>query len=102
MITVPDIMNAKEVSEYLDVSQGTLQRWRNAKRGPTWKFNVSWQVRYLKASVVDWKSQGNGDNPFIDEPPNDRADAPKAEPAQPAVRPIVQEFVLPPQRRRRE
>lgn len=49
----------------LGVSVATLQRWRNNKTGPRWKYNKSGECIYLASSVLAWKELGT-DNPWAD------------------------------------
>lgn len=52
---MPMVMSPKVLAEILDVSLKSLERWRDAKTGPTWhKLPGSSLIRYSRADVVSW------------------------------------------------
>lgn len=49
------VMSPKTLAEILDVSLKTLERWRDAKTGPTWhKLPGSSLIRYSRSDVLTW------------------------------------------------
>lgn len=52
---MPMVMSPKTLAEILDVSLKTLERWRDAKTGPTWhKLPGSSLIRYSRSDVLTW------------------------------------------------
>lgn len=52
---VPAVMSPKQLGELLDVSPRTLERWRDAKTGPSYyTLPGSSLIRYGRADVVAW------------------------------------------------
>lgn len=52
---MPMVMSPKVLAEILDVSLKTLERWRDAKTGPTWhKLPGSSLIRYSRIDVLAW------------------------------------------------
>jgi len=49
----PEMMNEKQVSAYLNISLGTLRKWRLFRKGPKY-LKIGSAVRYRRADVETW------------------------------------------------
>jgi predicted DNA-binding transcriptional regulator AlpA len=57
-VTLPKLLTAAELADYLGVDVRTLERWRRLGRGPRVTRVGDHKVRYAEPDVAEWLSAG--------------------------------------------
>ena len=57
------VMTTKQAAEYLQISERTLQRWRDEGRGPKYIQPEPKVIRYRESDITAWLEQDDTQDP---------------------------------------